>query len=115
MRVSVTSAVLLFLKRPWGNQTCAREKQRRCSHVLPRLRRCLSFAHSAKLAFHVCVALHLKSAPLLRNAVLKVFSCHGWRGGKEGEGGEKSRRHPAAVLMRFFLGFDGVPVALPLL
>lgn len=29
--------------------------------------------------------------------------------------GEQSRRHPATVLMRFFLGFDGVPVELPLL
>lgn len=82
------------------------EKHHCYSHILP----CL--CHSSCLALHLakwpfmCVASRFMSAPLL-------WTSQSWRCFLAPA--ERSRRHPAIVLMRFFLGFDGVPVALPVL
>lgn len=51
---------------------------------------------------------------------LPTWSRHLCPGHRSPEGvhavdGGQSRMHPVAILMRFFLGFDGVPVVLPLL
>lgn len=103
--LSVSDLSCLLFEGP-GEAEMYLEKHHCYSHILP----CL--CHSSCLALHLakwpfmCVAPRFMSAPLL-------WTSQSWRCFLAPA--ERSRRHPAAVLMRFFLGFDGVPVALPLL
>lgn len=93
------------LKGP-GEADMYLEKHHCYSHILPCFCHSACLAHLAKWPF-MCVAPHFMSAPLLRTS--QSWRCFLAMGGGQG------KRHPATVLMRFFLGFDGVPVALPLL